>query len=377
MTAQRHTARCLEFKELLEGLIEARDKRIVSEKEGPRGLRLYGYTNQCVYDRLWDRFSLLARGLILDVEQGRVVATPFPKFFNVGEMGLEVPDRPFETFEKVDGSLIILFWHEGDWRTATKGSFDSEQALWAHAQLARCDATRLVKGTTYLLEAVYAENKLVVRYDEEELVLLAAYDEAGHEAAYDQLLETGGQMGWRVAGRHSYGAVSELLAKANGLPATEEGYVLRFEDGYRLKIKGAEYCRIHALISRVTPLAIWEAVEASDDLDEIRQHLPEEFWDDFDQIRLLTESRLETMLAETTKYAAQTQHMSDKEVGLSLGTFPPDVRRLIFPYRKTGGDLMGHAKTRHSIFRAIRPTSNVLPGYVPSYGLNRVQEDFG
>jgi len=38
---------------------------------------------------------------------------------------------------------------------------------------------------------------------------------------------------------------------------------------------------------------------------------------------------------------------------------------------------MGNAKARHSIFRAIRPTGNELPGYQPSFGLNRVQEDIG
>ena len=86
------------------------------------------------------------------------------------------PDRPFETFEKVDGSLIILFWHAGEWRTATKGTFGSAQASWAAERLRGCDLSALSRGTTYLAEAVYAENRIVVRYDQDELVLLAAYD---------------------------------------------------------------------------------------------------------------------------------------------------------------------------------------------------------
>ena len=42
-----------------------------------------------------------------------------------------MPDLPFETMEKLDGSLIIIFHHNGRWRTATKGSFTSSQAQWA------------------------------------------------------------------------------------------------------------------------------------------------------------------------------------------------------------------------------------------------------
>lgn len=112
-----------------------------------------------VYDRNWTPFSLVARGLVLDMNIERVAATRFPKFFNLGERGDEtIPDLPFETFEKVDRSLIIIFWHAGEWRTATKGSLRSDQAVWARQTLAAADLSHLERGTTYLAEAVYPEN---------------------------------------------------------------------------------------------------------------------------------------------------------------------------------------------------------------------------
>lgn len=67
-------------------------------------------------------------------------------------------------------------------------------------------------------------------------------------------------------------------------------------------------------------------------------------------------------------------HWSDKEICLRLHEFPENVRKFIFPYRKNGGDLMT-GKVREGIFRAIRPTGNVLPGYTPSYAMNRVVEE--
>lgn len=136
MTAP-HPARRISFDALVNGLAEAKAARLVSEA-ALGNLRIYCYSQSCVFDRQWNEITLLARGLILDVAERRVVATPFPKFFNLGERGDQsIPDLPFETFEKLDGSLIILFHHDGGWHTATKGSLASSQARWAGERLRR------------------------------------------------------------------------------------------------------------------------------------------------------------------------------------------------------------------------------------------------
>lgn len=247
-----HPARTIPFRDLVDALKAAREARLVTEQASPDGLRIYCYTQSCVFDGEWNEATLVARGLVLDVEREMVAATPFPKFFNAFERGDAIPDLPFETFEKVDGSLIIIFWHAGEWKTTTKGTFGTTQARWAAARLKACDLSALERGTTYLAEAVYAENRIVVRYAEDAMVMLAAYEESGAELSYTNLAETAAKLGWRMAKRHRYEAVSELLLEAKDLPADAEGFVVRFEDGHRLKIKGAEYRRIHALISRIT-----------------------------------------------------------------------------------------------------------------------------
>ena len=54
----------------------------------------------------------------------------FNKFFNMEEhQPEEIPNETFEVFEKLDGSLGILFWYQGQWILATKGSFTSDQAI--------------------------------------------------------------------------------------------------------------------------------------------------------------------------------------------------------------------------------------------------------
>jgi RNA ligase len=165
------------------------------------------------------------------------------------------------------------------------------------------------------------------------------------------------------------------MTHANALPATSEGFVVRFSDGSRVKVKGAEYCRIHALVSRCTPLGVWDAFFAGDDLENIRQDLPEEFWTDFDTIRSLLEQRISDLAARTAEAVASVSGLTDKEVGLSLETFPEDIRRYVFAWRKSGGRLEG--RLREQMLRAIRPTANHLSGYVPSFAMGRVLEEAG
>src|SRR6478735_1200353 len=156
-TKSRHFARSISYDELIAGLREAQANQAVYCKTDPSGLELWNYTQSCTYDKKWTPFSLVARGLILDPATRSVVATPFHKFFNLGENGEGMPDEPFEVFEKLDGSLIILFNHQDRWRAVTRGTFGSAQALWAERIMATADLAHLAPGTTYLAEAVYAE----------------------------------------------------------------------------------------------------------------------------------------------------------------------------------------------------------------------------
>lgn len=369
-----HPARVMPFTDLLAGLERARSAKTVYRRDDPAtGRTLYCYTARAAYENAWDEFTRMARGLVLDLANQHVVATPFPKFFNVGEHGVSIPDLPFEAFEKLDGSLIIIHHHDRSWRAATKGAFDSAQAEWAERLLARQDTSSLVPGVTYLAEAIGPENRIVVHYPEAALVLLAAYREDGTELGYAELIEAGAALGWRTAERRTFASFADLLTSARALPATDEGLVLRFADGMRLKVKGDEYRRIHALISRCTPLAMWEAMAAGSDMEAIRRDLPEEFWEDFDSITTSLSGQLRAFEDRIAATVADVAHLSDKELGLSLATLPEDTRPFVFTWRKGGGRLDG--KARQLLFRAVRPTGNELAGYVPSYAMGRVLDE--
>ena len=130
-TSTLHPAWSMPFAELISGLDEAWLQGAAYSRTNNDGLQLWNYTDRCVYEKMWTPITLSARGLVIDPANQKIVATPFPKFFNLGERPDAVPSTPFEVFEKVDGSLIIIFFHNEKWQTTTRGAFDTEQAKWA------------------------------------------------------------------------------------------------------------------------------------------------------------------------------------------------------------------------------------------------------
>lgn len=46
-----------------------------------------------------------------------------------------MPNNDFVVQDKMDGSLILLFCHQGNWITASRGSFESEQSKEAEKML--------------------------------------------------------------------------------------------------------------------------------------------------------------------------------------------------------------------------------------------------
>src|SRR5690349_3870846 len=164
-------------------LAAALDAGHVTRKTHPElPLSIYTYTRTAQYEQIWNRVTTRCRGLVADDATGAIVALPLPKFFNVGEheagrpYAAPLPDEPFEVYDKVDGSLAVVFHYAGRWRVASKGSFISTQATWGQRHLDARDTSALVPGVTYLAEVLYPQNRIVVDYgDRRDLVLLAAF----------------------------------------------------------------------------------------------------------------------------------------------------------------------------------------------------------
>ncbi|WP_181280622.1 T4 RnlA family RNA ligase [Aphanothece hegewaldii] len=368
----KHFARIVNFTTLYQHLLEEVKNGNVYEIQQDN-LSLFCYTNHCVYNRLWNEWNILARGLIIDRATQKVIATPFSKFFNYGELSDLLPDQPFDVYEKLDGSLGIAYYYQDNWYIATKGSFDSAQAIWGTQKIQSLDKSFLEPGTTYLFELVYSDNQIVIKYSFSGLVLLSAYSVDGEELSYDYLSKLAEKLNINIVQKLDTHSIDAVLQQAVLLDRNSEGFVLHFTNGLRLKIKGSEYCRIHKLISGVTPLGIWKCLKDGDDLELFRQEIPEEFWPDFDQIHQLLVKEFSQVVSQIEIYHQQYIDLSDKELGLRLNTLSDLAKKFIFYRRKDGELWYRSSKVKEKLFALIRPTDNYLDFYSESRKLKQVQ----
>jgi len=379
----RHLASCLEFPVLYDGLNKEIELGNIIKNTDPSGnLEIFNYSIQCTFDNNWNEYSLIARGLILEPNKQRVVALTLPKFYNFGEVSYAIPDLPFTVTNKYDGSLGIIYFHNNSWHVATRGSFTSVQSRWAEDWLNKnVNTVFLNPNYTYLVEIIYNDNKIVVNYDFEGLVILTVYDlVSGHELPYIALQSIAEKLNLKLTQQFEYDSIDKMLEVAEQMSHNTEGFVVRFENGYRLKIKGEAYCRIHRLISNVKPNYLWECMVNGDNLDNFRQELPEELRRDFDNITDILQKKFDDIIEKIKIQHEQTKHLSDKELGLYLksrkGDMEEVIRNTVFLVRKKNlltEAYVGGSQMRKTVFKMFQPKGNVLEGFVPSIAMNRFE----
>lgn len=234
-------------------------------------LTIWNYTEKVQYENLWDEVTLMCRGLVTD-DNGDIVATPFQKFFNIEEGKFE-PTEKFEVYEKMDGSLGIVFWYRGQWVVATRGSFTSDQANKAREILKKYNTDIMFRHLTFCFEIIYPENRIVLDYgDDEKLVLLGTFDKNGKETDSEIWSQWGFDVVKKYDGINDYKQLKEMVKN------DQEGFVVKFSNGDRVKVKGVEYLRLHKIMTNVTTTGVWEYLKNGEDVLELLKDVPDEFY---------------------------------------------------------------------------------------------------
>ena len=349
------------FNKMLQGLEDEATQGYIHvvDMPGTRGnVRLYNYTRRATFKGRWNLYTCRARGLILDIPQKLIVACPFPKFFNYGELpkynDSAIPKQShFEAFpigtmitEKMDGSLGILFWYEEKWWVSTRGSFTSSQAVWALEWLRTGGVLeKMVPGITYLCEIIYPGNKIVIDYGTEDLVLLGAYRSNGDEIIDLESLNTG----LHIAPSFSFTGASQIEEVCKTLPSSKEGYVVRLPSGERCKFKGDAYNIAHKVRSGFTPELVWNNLLWC--IPNPKEVLPEEFYDEYDQMEGDIIGKLRVILLHVTFLGTQYANRDRKDIALD-STLDQSEKMLIF-LAKTPGWEVSYQRPNHKVRRTI------------------------
>lgn len=197
-----------------------------------------------------------ARGIILEDKTYRVVCFPFMKFFNVQEPNAAQIDwESARVQEKIDGSLIKLWWDNDCWNVSTNGcinAFDCElpndlvyknfgELFFA----ALPDKEIFFSGNhdyTYMFELVSPYNKIVIDYPEPKIYHIGTRDNKTFEE-----LEI--DIGIEKPKQYDLKTEQEVKEAAEKLPYNEEGYVVVDKYWNRVKIKSPSYVNAHRLVN--------------------------------------------------------------------------------------------------------------------------------
>lgn len=254
--------------------------RVREHPEDP-SYKIYSYTEKAQYEKVWNEHTIECRGLI--ERGGEVIARPFPKFFNYGEHpeGSLDLDKTYTAYDKADGSLgIVYIAPDGLPAVATRGSFNSEQAIWATKWLREQHPEyRPMKHTTELFEIIYPDNRIVLDYGGfEGLIYLGSMDTRDNDyyEPHNKPPE-----GFKVVELIAKGTLKELLA----LPPRNnaEGVVLvcPWPDTL-IKVKQDDYIALHKIVTNFTERNVWRMFydNGEEEWQDYLAKLPDEFAQD-------------------------------------------------------------------------------------------------
>lgn len=287
----------------------------------PNGLlTLYNYTNQCVYEKSWDEYTMAARGLILN-ESGEVVARPWPKFFNLNERPdstmESLPKETPEMSEKYDGSMVIVFYDQRlqKWRAVTRGCWDNVQTQYATKWLAQ-HAHKLDYPYTHLFELVAPWNRIVLPYNKEDMILIGlVLTSTGMDSNYGSVNEYATQRG--LSPVKFWKQPIDSLTLEDATVQDKEGYVARYSNGFRVKLKYKQYLYLHKILTGFSIKGIWEVLSSGQ--DPMLEGVPDEFMDWYRKQREILKSKYAAIEAQAKAVFASTpKHESRKGYALDF-----------------------------------------------------------
>ena len=332
----------------------------------------FKYTAQAIYSGTWNRVTLHARGHVFNVSSGKCVLRPWDKFFNYSELVL--PDNSFTptyrasaaegmlfpqnedneklqgylghfiATDKLDGSLCIAGQVDGAPMITSSGAIHSDHSEWSRNWLeSRHILGKFEPGLTYMFETIANVFLHPIKYDYEGCILLGIIDNAtGQELPFDYVEHSAREWGIATPQRVDITSLADAQKFVAGLPANKEGIVITFENGFKVKMKGEEFLKVHKLFHGLTPGYLMENfdTESMTFPDSIMSVVPEEFTDLKKFASDFTHDYTD-LLARTIGYAHLWHSM-----GFDQGT----------AYRKTRDALTSYTKAvdaSSKLFRAL------------------------
>ena len=184
------------------------------------------------------------------------VCRAFDKFGNYGES--YVPNIDWNSVvveEKIDGSLIKLFFHQGQWHVATNGTINAFKATYDDFDHTFGDLVKetliniehailflngLDKNYTYMFELVSPKNQMTCRYPETKLYYLGERDMTTMKESkkYTKWMNISDILIPKI---YSLTTIEECLSYIKTMTRDQEGFVIKDKNFNRIKLKSPKY----------------------------------------------------------------------------------------------------------------------------------------
>jgi len=245
------------------------------------------------------------RGVILDTaDDWKIISYPYDKFFNYGEGdGVNFYHEKIDwdsarVYEKLDGSLMTLYYYNGEWLVQSSSNPDASgrvngfdfsfaELFWkvwdelgyrlpdidpALLTVGSPGSTRFSRRCCYMFELITKFNRIVIPSEQNRLVF--------HGMRYlqdssENFIDDWDFMGWEIVKQYPLSSWDSVLQSSKEIPAMEsEGYVVCDKYFNRIKVKSPAYCALHHLKHSASPLRMLQVVVQNED-SEFLSYFPE------------------------------------------------------------------------------------------------------
>ncbi len=290
------------------------EKHIKVKEKG--NLAIFNYDISCDFA---DPVVCEARGIILDKAEQKIVCRGFDKFFNFSEPYAAVIDwSTARVQEKIDGSIVKMYWYDNAWYWSTNGMINAEDASVADGLpvlnfmdiIAGCENYQTIvslqetlnKDNTYIFELVSPYTRIVVPYKTSMLYHIGTRSNVTGLESKERLPIVCPKEYSLMTLDDCVRAVSEL--NNSDIRVDHEGFVVVDDQFRRIKIKSPEYVYLHHTLNNrvMTKGKILELIDNEDfNVDAFLLEFPE-YKEWFEYYRThLTEVRQK--LANSVEYA--------------------------------------------------------------------------
>lgn len=235
------------------------------------------------------------RGLILDAANDyKVIRYGFYRFYNYGEPGAaEIDTDSMSVTEKIDGSLVMIYYYNNEWHYSTRSTFDACDAEIGNTHMSfdflikkairhqNIPVDKFNRNVTYVFELVSPESRVIIPYEETKLYFLMARDndtlEEIAEDVQDYVAFFNGDC-MLCPNEYVFTSIKEVEGYVSMFDGIEfEGVVVKDKYNNRLKVKNLNWLKLHSLHSngQLTEKRVLD-MYFNGDLDEYLSYFPYE-----------------------------------------------------------------------------------------------------